>query len=55
MIEHLTYDKLIELLRTSGKGTKQTILKFLESATIDQLVEFRNSITLEINKRISDE
>lgn len=47
-----TYDDVIKLLSISGKGTKQVVRSLLENSTIEELAAFRNSVTLEINRRI---
>ena len=47
----LTLKGLIEILEVEGIGSKQTVLKRLKNATMDDLRDLQYSIQTEINER----
>lgn len=47
----MNYQELISLLETNGQGTKQQVLWMLKNATVEELIDLRNSINEEIRKK----
>lgn len=45
----MTLQELISLLEKQGQGTKQQVLWMLKNATVEELIELRNSINEKIN------
>lgn len=43
-------DKIIKLLKISGKGTKNQVVQMLENMTKDDLMMFKRDIQEKINK-----
>ena len=44
-------NEIINLLKQDGKGTKRKVLEMLENASIDDLKELRQSITIKIIRK----
>lgn len=43
-------DKIIKLLKISGKGTKNQVVQMLENMSLEDLVMFKRDIQERINK-----
>lgn len=51
----MTLEWIIEKLKVSGSGTKQEVLKYLENATDDDLLELGASCLTKVFKPLIDE
>lgn len=51
MKKNMTINQIIKLLKIEGCGSKKEVLKLLENASINDLINLRSSISEEIRKK----
>ena len=50
----MTLQWIIDILKTNGVNSKGTVLKALQEANLNELMELRRSINEEINKKMME-